>query len=85
MRVKRKRHRRGKAGLPWDVGDITYALGGKMYGNDRGVAYCPAHDDQGSENMGLSLSGTMDGRTIAHCHSGCEYRRIKNAVRKVMM
>jgi len=85
MRVKRRMHKRGKVGLPWDVGDIVWALGGKMYGNDRGVAYCPAHDDQGSENMGLSLSATMDERTIAHCHSGCDYQRIKKAVRKVMM
>jgi len=85
MRVKRKRRTRGKAGLPWDVGDITYALGGKMYGSNRGIAFCPAHDDQGSGNMGLSLSETMDGRTVAHCHSGCDYRSILRAVRKVMM
>ena len=80
----RRKARRFKSGLPWDVHDLTYTLGGSMYGGGRGIAYCPAHDDEGSSTMGLSLYGIEDDRTLAHCHSGCSYESIRRAVIRIM-
>ena len=44
------------------------------YGNDW---TCPAHDD---EDPSLSVNETDDGRVLLHCHAGCEYRDVLDAL-----
>ena len=73
----------GAAGLPWELEDIVYALGGTVHG-DTGKAYCPAHMDEGSGNAGLALKRTDDDRTLVFCHSGCEFADIADAIKEAM-
>jgi len=80
----RQRGRRGKPGLPYEVSDVVYALGGRMYGGNRGLAYCPAHDDERSGHPGLSLSATQDDYTVVYCHSGCDFKKLQRAILPVM-
>lgn len=76
--------RSASPGLPYAASDIIYALGGRMLTSGSGVAYCPAHADEGSHNMGLSISEFEIDRSFAYCHSDCQFRDIAEAVRKVM-
>jgi hypothetical protein len=83
--IKRTGRSAGGVGLPWDIEDIVYALGGTMHG-DSGKAWCPAHMDEGSNNTGLSLrrSPTDDDRTLVNCFSGCEFREVAEAIKEKM-
>ena len=80
-----RRTGRGGAGVPWPMEDVVYALGGDVYGGS-GHAYCPAHDDEGSANRGLSLtpSDKFPDRTLVFCHSGCDFEDIANAIKEAM-
>ena len=73
----------GGVGLPWEMEDIVYALGGTTHG-DTGKAYCPAHMDEGTNNSGLALKRTDDDRTLVFCHSGCEFPDIADAIKEAM-
>ena len=56
---------------------IALALRGHKAG--RGwLAPCPAHDDR---RPSLSLADGCDGRLLAHCHAGCEWPAILDALR----
>lgn len=71
-------------GLPYDVGDLTFTMGGRLSHGNTAVVYCPAHQDEGSANPGLSLTGIDIDQTLAFCHSGCDFRSIAEAVRDMM-
>ena len=60
-----------------DAYTLTIALGGKWSGN-QGAACCPAHADR---TPSLSLADGADGRLLLHCHAGCEFREILDALR----
>ncbi len=55
---------------------LTGALGGKWSGGG-GIARCPAHDDR---TPSLSLADAATGKLLLHCHAGCTYRDIRNAL-----
>ena len=44
----------------------------------RGVVRCPAHDDR---RPSLSWRLADDGRALIHCHAGCTFAEILEAVR----
>jgi hypothetical protein len=72
-------------GLPYPIDDLSWELGGPnlhQRGNNR-VVYCPAHDDEGG-TPGLSLTAIDNDRTMAYCHSGCDFASIARAVRERM-
>lgn len=56
---------------------ITLALGGKWY-RRYGSARCPAHGDR---NPSLTLNDASDGRLLAHCKAGCDFREIIDALK----
>lgn len=56
---------------------ITRLLGGKWY-RRYGLACCPAHGDQ---KPSLTLNDASDGRLLAHCKAGCEFRKIIDALK----
>ena len=41
------------------------------------LSLCPAHEDR---NPSLSLSEGNDGRVLIHCHAGCEFDSIVDAL-----
>lgn len=49
----------------------------KQTGDRQWVAKCPAHDDR---DPSLSVAETQDGRTLIHCHAGCEALDVVHAV-----
>ena len=58
--------------------EIAKALGGKRSG--RGfVARCPAHRDR---NPSLSISDGADGKLLLHCHRGCSFDAVIDALRR---
>ena len=57
--------------------EITHALGGRWRGS-YGTARCPAHDDR---SPSLSLRDGRDGRLLAYCHAGCDWRAVADALR----
>lgn len=57
---------------------ITIALGGSWYGR-YGLTFCPAHGN--SHTPALSLKNGTDGRLLAHCHAGCAFTEILDALR----
>lgn len=57
---------------------LTQALGGKWQGH-YGLAFCPAHMNRRSP--ALSLSHGDDGRLLAHCHAGCDFGSVLDAMR----
>lgn len=57
---------------------ITLALNGHWHGN-YGVACCPAHKDT---SPSLALSNGNDGRLLVHCHAGCSFTDIMDALRQ---
>ena len=69
-------------GLPYNIDDLTWALGGTGHGFHR-LVFCPAHNDEGS-TPGLSLTTIDDDHTLAYCHSGCEFMAIAQAVAERM-
>lgn len=60
-----------------DAQSITLALKGRWFGS-YGLAYCPAHNN--TNTPALSLSNGDGGQLLAHCHSGCDFREIINAL-----
>ena len=56
---------------------ITRALGGTWRGQN-GLACCPAHEDR---SPSLSLGIGADGRLLAHCHAGCPYQAVMDALK----
>lgn len=57
---------------------ITRSLGGKWRGG-YGLCLCPAHAN--TKTPALSLSEGTDGRLLAKCHAGCDFRDIMDALR----
>lgn len=63
-----------------DARGITDALGGKWnVETGEGSAKCPAHEDR---HPSLSVSDGRDGRLLAHCHKGCEFGAIREALER---
>lgn len=56
---------------------ITRALRGKWHGH-YGTACCPAHGDR---NPSLTLRSAAAGRLLAHCHAGCTFAAVLDALR----
>lgn len=57
---------------------IARGLGKSQRSGNGFVAQCPAHDDQ---NPSLSLSLGDQGQFLAHCHAGCSFKNIIDALR----
>lgn len=57
---------------------ITLSLNGHWHGS-YGVACCPAHEDS---SPSLALSNGNDGRLLLHCHAGCSFTDIMDALRQ---
>lgn len=49
----------------------------KQTGRSNWLACCPAHDDK---SPSLTIHAADDGRILVHCHSGCSFEEIKDAV-----
>ena len=45
-------------------------------------ARCPAHNDT---NPSLSIRKSEDGKVLLHCHAGCPFEKIKNAIHKKVL
>ncbi|OWY15561.1 hypothetical protein B6V72_02990 [Thioclava sp. F34-6] len=60
-----------------DARTITAALGGRWTGNS-GSACCPAHEDH---SPSLSIADGAEGRLLLHCHAGCTFHEIRDALR----
>lgn len=56
---------------------LTRALGGRWHGS-YGTARCPAHEDK---SPSLSIKDGDDGRLLLHCHAGCVFRDVAEAIR----
>lgn len=56
---------------------VELLTGVKKTGNDKWQAKCPAHDDR---QASLSITTTMDGKTLLHCHAGCETSAVLDAL-----
>lgn len=52
---------------------ITQQTGGRWFGS-YGLTYCPAHPN--TRTPALSLGDGDNGRLLAHCHAGCEFRDV---------
>lgn len=61
-----------------DARSIVEALGGRWSGRG-GLCFCPAHDN--SHTPALSVSEADDGRLLLHCHAGCAFTDIVDALR----
>lgn len=61
-----------------DARTLTLALRGHWYGR-YGLCYCPAHTN--TKTPSLSLSGDDGGRLLAHCHAGCSFTDILDALK----
>lgn len=46
-------------------------------GPNNWIACCPAHDDR---SPSLTIHAAEDGRILAHCHGGCSFEEIKDAL-----
>lgn len=58
--------------------EIVSALGGRLYGN-RGVAYCPSHDDGNRPSLSVA---ERDGKILVHCFAGCTQSEVLDALRE---
>lgn len=62
-----------------DARAVTDALGGKWNAETgEGSVKCPAHEDR---HPSLSVSDGRDGKLLAHCHKGCEFGAIRDALK----
>ncbi len=57
---------------------VVKALGGRWAGR-YGMARCPAHKDR---TPSLKVSDGPDGEPIFHCFAGCDWRNVKDALRR---
>jgi hypothetical protein len=57
---------------------IAKALGARRAGPQKWAARCPAHKDR---TPSLSIAEGKDGRTLVHCHAGCEQSVVIEALR----
>lgn len=46
-------------------------------GPNNWIACCPAHEDN---SPSMTIRAENDGRILVHCHSGCRFEEIKDAV-----
>jgi len=58
---------------------LTFALKGRWFGS-YGQAFCPAHEN--TRSPALTLADGEDGRLLAKCHSGCDFRDVAAALRR---
>ena len=56
---------------------IAKALGGRKAGSGW-MTRCPAHDDH---EPSLSIREGLGGKTLVHCHAGCDQERVIAALR----
>ena len=63
---------------PYQAQKITKDLGGKWHGR-YGTVCCPCHDDK---NPSLQISDADDGSLIVHCHGGCDWKVIKDELKR---
>lgn len=61
-----------------DAKTITLALRGKWFGR-YGITCCPAHAN--TRTPSLSLSNGDGGRLLLHCHAGCSFTAILDALK----
>lgn len=61
-----------------DAQHIVLALKGRWFGR-YGLCLCPAHAN--TRTPALSLSSGRDGRLLAHCHAGCDFAAVLDALR----
>ena len=64
-----------------DAKTMTLALGGRWYGGPGGygLAFCPAHDN--TRTPALRLRDGSEGRLLAICAGGCDFRAVVTALR----
>jgi hypothetical protein len=62
------------------IEEIVDVLGAKPSGNGW-TARCPAHDDT---RASLSISEGKGGKVLLHCHAGCDYFSIRNALKHLL-
>lgn len=61
-----------------DAKTLTGALNGRWHGG-YGLAFCPAHHN--TKTPALSLANGDDGQLLAHCHAGCDFGSIVDALK----
>ncbi|MCR9061806.1 MAG: toprim domain-containing protein [Rhodobacteraceae bacterium] len=59
-----------------DAEAVTRLLGGRWHGS-YGTACCPAHEDR---HPSLSIKNGANGRLLLHCHAGCSFRDVADAL-----
>lgn len=57
---------------------ITQALNGRWFGG-YGLAFCPSHNNR--RTPALSLKDGVDGILLAHCHAGCAFSEVLDALK----
>jgi hypothetical protein len=64
---------------PVTLDDVLAACGGRRTSPDRGVGFCPAHDDRGSPSLSVREGG--DGKLLFHCFGGgCAFHDILDSL-----
>ena len=63
-----------------DAKSLTLALRGRWYGR-YGLAFCPAHAN--TRTPALRLRDGRDGRLLAVCGAGCDFRDVASALRSL--
>ena len=58
--------------------EIVKALRGRPYRNG-GLCFCPAHAN--TRTPALSVTDGRDGRLLLHCHAGCDFTSVLEALR----
>jgi putative DNA primase/helicase len=59
------------------IAKVLNKLSGVKELRDGFLALCPSHDDQ---NPSLKISEGRDGRALIHCHAGCKFDSVLNAI-----
>lgn len=57
---------------------VLEKLSGVTKSGEGWAAFCPAHDDSGGKS--LTVTEAEDGRVLAHCHKGCSFLDVMNAL-----
>lgn len=61
-----------------DARALTAALRGRFH-HKSGLCFCPAHAN--TRTPALSVTDGRDGRLLLHCHAGCDFASIMDALR----